>query len=310
MLTIVFLELIFSLFKRESSLRDSSADPGQGHFSLPNSVVQSACSLFRELLQKKSRLQQRLWKKRGATACKIAPEFLPSFLPCHHAHPQHALQLPWWWGQVIFGRVTNDLNEPLLVSHDGGQNFIPCNTNNLNTPAGFEMDRQLRIALFHTVIDMFLALPPPSQHCWSTSAPLSQHLLHYLLGDLKPGGLQCQHCNNPNGVCESCRTFPLHVVRLMWMLQSGSGGRGVGTWVFDAQAPVVRHLQYDIYRNATNNHPMSQYARPNWEVRDGSARVGPTCVQDGIRFICDCNIKWDDIGTMPRPRPNTHPRIY
>lgn len=199
----------------------------------------------------------------------------------------------------VFHHVTNDRNEPLLISDDGGQNFNPYDTVNLHVPANFATDLERRIALFHAAVVMLLGFHA-SQHCWNNTKTIAEHLLALLLGNLLPGPHQCQYCGNPGGICESYRTFPVHVVRLLWMIQSGSGGHGLGTWQFPAQAPVVRFLQYELYTDATNQHPQSQYACPNWIIHHHS-RVGPTCVMDGIRLLCDYNVQWPQFGTMPRP---------
>lgn len=194
-------------------------------------------------------------------------------------------------GQVYFRHDTNNNNQPLSLSFDG-VNWQAYDPN--NPPPN---DNQCRVALFHAAVDFWYSALPANQRNCNISAAFAVHLSSLLLGDLIPGGPQCQHCNNPDGTCESYKFYPGHLTRMLCYLQNGSGRNG-NLWSFPNQAPVVRKLVYGMHRHAA---PGSPFAAPNhWNIHN-NCPVGPTCVVDGIRRLCDYNIIWNQLGTMPRP---------
>jgi len=157
-------------------------------------------------------------------------------------------------GQAILRHVTNNFHEPLLKSVDGGQTFNPVLLTDANTPA----DRELRVALYNAVRPRFQALHPNQQN-WNNTETIDQHLQRILLGNHQPLLHYCHHCHNfgLNGVCEAYATSPEHVMRVLWMYETGPGNGAYRPWTFPNQAPVVRGLLYRVYTNATNDHPNS-----------------------------------------------------
>lgn len=222
--------------------------------------------------------------------------------------------IPGGANRVVFRLDTNDIHEPLWISLDNSATFFPYDsTMNNNNPAAIATDLQWRVGLFLRTIELF-ALLPQNQHCWNHSQPLAQWLLVRLLGFMQPtiSCVGCGHCHSANNLCEGYRLFPVYLLMMHWMLHSGSGNRGVGTWIFPNQAPVVRWLQYDrIVGRATYPGSQSQYARLHWPLFNHLNPWGqavqlhqhPICVTDGIREICDYNIRLvaPQFGTMPRP---------
>lgn len=193
-------------------------------------------------------------------------------------------------GPVHFRHDTNNhTGEPLSLSFDNGATWETYDPN--NRPAN---EAQWRLALYVAAVDSWNSLLASQQNC-NTSGTFDIFLAQYLLIPDPP----CPHCNSPNGVCEAWKYYPVYVTRMLTFLHFGSGPHGA-LWTFPNQAWVVRR---EVYRAQHDTHapPGSPLEAPaHWTLYQG-VRVGPTCLHDGIRCLCDYNIVWTQFGTYPRP---------
>ena len=163
-------------------------------------------------------------------------------------------------------------------------------------------DGDLRLAMWHGAVPSWRALPQP-RHGYNNAEDLAHILLTDLLANLLPGGpANCPHCNNAgmaggNPVCEAYMFYPTYLMTCLAYMHNGSGP-GNADWNFPNQSWIVLRDTYAIHTAAAHGSPY--YRSGIWLLYRGW-NVGPTCVIDCIRRLCDYNIRCTQFGTMPRP---------